>query len=67
MSFIESLIIYFACFAASLYALSGVDFAKLMKKGRTIQIQALYLILAMAIAYLLGKFLMAIMYRSFIV
>lgn len=67
MSFIESLIIYFFSFAVCLYALSGIDFARIMKKGRSFQIQVLYLVLGMSMAYLLGKFIMAIMYRSFVV
>ena len=67
MSFIESLIIYFFFFFFCLYALSGIYFARIMKKGRSFQIQVLYLVLGMSLAYLLGKFIMAIMYRSFVV
>lgn len=61
--FLKELLVYFVAFGVSLYALSGVDFEKIMRKGRSAQIQALYIILSMAIAYLLGQFLLAIMYH----
>ena len=64
MHYIESTIIYFVFFALSLYALHAVDFEKFMKKGRVMQIQTLYLLLSMALAYILGRFLMEIMYFS---
>ena len=59
--FIKQLLVYFVAFVLSLYALSGVDFEKIMKSKRTQQIQTLYIILSMVLAYLLGEFLLAIM------
>lgn len=61
--FIKELFVYFVSFAVCLYALHGVDFEKFMKKNQTMKIQTLYLIMAAALAYLLGQFLLSIMYH----
>lgn len=65
MSFLTNLAVYFCAFVACLYALSAVDFNKILKKNKPMQAQALYLILAMALAYLLGRFILAITYKTF--
>ena len=52
--------IYLVCFLISLYAFSGIDFTRIMRKGRTQEIQALYLILALSVAYLLGNFIIVL-------
>ena len=57
---IITIVIYLVCFLVSLYALSGINFASIMRKGKTQEIQALYLILALVIAYLLGNFIIVI-------
>ncbi len=57
---IITIVIYLICFMVSLYALSGIDFARIMRKGRTQEIQVLYLILALVVAYLLGNFIIVI-------
>lgn len=65
MGYIMNLACYFFSFVACLYALSAVDFNKFLKKNRPAQAQALYLILAMALAYLLGRFILSITYKTF--
>ena len=65
MSFLVNLVVYFCAFVASLYGLSAIDFNKILKKNKPMQAQTLYLILAMALAYLLGRFILAITYKTF--
>ena len=65
MSFLVNLVVYFFVFVVSLYGLSAVDFNKILKKNKPMQAQTLYLILAMALAYLLGRFILAITYKTF--
>ncbi len=57
---IIDIIIYLVSFGIALYALNGIDFAKFMRKGRVMEIQVLYIILAMVIAYLLGGFIIVL-------
>ena len=66
MPFIGQLITYFICFAISLYGLSAIDYSRFLKKGKVFEAQVLYIILAMILAYLLGKFILAITYKSFV-
>lgn len=61
LDFIKPLLVYFIAFALALYALNGLDFSRFMRKGRTMQIQTLYLLLAAVIAYLFGQFLLTLM------
>lgn len=65
MNFIGQLITYFICFAISLYGLSAVDYSKFIKKNKVYQAQVLYIIISMIIAYLLGKFILAITFKTF--
>lgn len=62
MTYFIRVLVYFVSFAISLYALSALDFNRLLKKNRVMAAQALYIVLAMAMAYLLGEFLIGIMY-----
>ena len=65
-SFYYRLIVYFSCFIISLYSLSALDFNRFLKQGKTVAGQILYFVLACCLAYLLGNFLMAIIYRFYI-
>ena len=62
MIYFIRLMIYFISFAISLYGLSAIDYNRLLKKNHVMAAQVLYLVLSMALAFLLGQFLMAIMY-----
>ena len=62
MTYFIRLLIYFVAFAISLYALSALDFNRFLKKNHVMAAQVLYIVLAMALAFLMGQFIMAIMY-----
>ena len=57
---IVRIIIYLFSFTASAYALSGIDFSKIMKKGSEVKIQLLYMFLALGLGYVVAEFLMSI-------
>ena len=63
IDFYLRVIIYLLCFMLSLYGLSALDFSRFLKQGKVLPAQVLYYILACSLAYLLGNFLMAIIYR----
>ena len=54
--------IYMFSFILSLFGLSALDFSRFIAKGKVAQAQILYFILACALAYLFGNFLMSVMY-----
>jgi len=55
-------LIYLVCFIISIYSLSAIDFNRFLKQGKVASAQILYLVLACCLAYLLGNFLMAVIY-----
>ncbi len=57
---IMRIVIYLVCFLLAGYALSGIDFEKIMKRGHTIHIQLLYLLLSMGIGYLVAQFILGL-------
>ena len=54
--------IYFICFLFSMYGLSGLDFNRLLKQGKVAQGQILYFVIACCMAYLMGQFMISIIY-----
>ena len=58
MIYFTRLVIYFICFAISLYALNALDYSRFIKKNSVMKAQVLYII----IAFLMGQFIMGIMY-----
>lgn len=54
--------VYLFCFVVSLYGLSAIDFNRFIKKGSIGKAWVLYFVIAMSLAYLLGSFLMSIIY-----
>lgn len=60
--FIFKICIYLLCFILVMFGLSALDFNKLIKKNKVNEARVLYLILSMVITYLLGSFLMDIIY-----
>ena len=60
--FLRELIIYFICFVAVFYGLSALDFSKFIKQGKVYQTYVLYFVIAGALTYLFGQFIMGIMY-----
>lgn len=57
MSPFVSILIHFAAFAVSLYALSALNFTKLIHPAKTMQAQTLMILAAMALATLVVQFL----------
>lgn len=55
--------LYFLSFAIAMIGLSSIDFNRLLKKNRVWQAQVLYIVLAMAIGYLIAQFLFNIMWQ----
>ena len=55
--------IYFISFILSLFGLNALDFNRFVKQGKVAQAQLLYFVIACALAYLFGSFIMSIMYR----
>ena len=54
--------VYLLCFVMALYALSALDFNRFLKKGRVAAGQFLYILLALVMAFILGEFLMSVIY-----
>ncbi|MCR4949873.1 MAG: DUF1146 family protein [Solobacterium sp.] len=62
-TFLVNAFVYVGCFAAAFWALGAVQYEKMLKPGHTAQAQVLYFMMAMALGYLCGSFLLAIVYR----
>lgn len=60
--FVIRVIIYILCFILVMFGLSSIDFNRFLKKNKVAEARTLYLILAAIITYLLGSFLMDIIY-----
>ena len=55
-------LVYIVCFIFSFFGLSGLDFNRFLKQGKTAQGFILYFLICFALAYLVGNFLMGIIY-----
>lgn len=55
-------LVYFVAFLASMYGLSSLDFNRFLKKGKPAQAQILYILIAFALTYLVGKFIIELIY-----
>ena len=60
--FITKILIYLICFVATLFGLSAFDFNRIIKQNRVAHAWVLYYIIAFVITYILGQFIMSIMY-----
>ena len=54
------IIVHLACFAVTMVALQAVHYEKLIRKGKVVQAQILYILVAMAIARLAAEFLLSL-------
>lgn len=54
--------VYIMAFIASLFGLSALDFNRFLKQGKPAAAQVLYILLSIAFAYLVGNFLMDIIF-----
>lgn len=62
LKFYIRVLVYLFSFVLSLYGLSALDFNRLLKKNSVTKAWVLYFIVGMSLAYLLGSFLMSIIY-----
>ena len=54
--------VFIFSFLLSLYGLNALDFNRFIRQGKVMQGQVLYFILAASLSYLLGSFLMSMIY-----
>lgn len=54
--------IYFISFLFCLYGLDALDFNRFLKKNKPAKGQILYLLISFAMAYLVGNFIMSLIY-----
>ena len=57
--------VYFLCFLIVLYGMSALDFNRFIRQGKAAQAQILYFVISCALAYLMGNFLMSLIYRFY--
>jgi len=55
-------LIYIICFIMVLFGMSSFDYNRFIKQGKVAQSWILYFAIAFALAYLVGSFLMSIIY-----
>lgn len=60
--FISKIVIYLICFVITLCGLSAFDFQRFIKKDRVIQAWILYYVIAFIMTYILGQFMMSVIY-----
>ena len=58
MEAIVRVAVHLGCFALALYAMQALNYEKLIRSGRVVQAQLLYLLVAMCIALLSAQFLL---------
>ena len=57
--------IYFCCFLMALFGMSGLDFNRFIRQGKVVQAQVLYFVICCVLSYLMGNFVMALIYRFY--
>lgn len=62
MDSLKSFLVYVIAFALAMFALSSLNFEKLIKKNKVVEAQLLYILLAMALGYLVANFIQAIIF-----
>lgn len=60
MNDILRITVYLLSFIVSAYALSGVDFARIMRGQKQQEMQILYLLLSLALAYAVAQFVLGL-------
>lgn len=62
LRFYLKIIVYLVSYIACMYGLSALDFNRFLKQGKPAAAQILYILISLAMAYLVGNFLMGIIY-----
>ena len=57
---IKNFLIYLISFTLAMFALQSVNYEKFIKKGKVIEAQLLYILIAMALGYLIAQFVQGI-------
>ena len=65
LDFYLRVIIYFFCFLLALLGMGALDFNRFIKQGKIFQAQVLYFVICCALAYLMGSFMIALMYHFY--
>ena len=60
--FIFKILVYLLCLITSLYGLQALDFNRFLKQNKAVEARVLYFILAISLTYILGQFMMSIIY-----
>ncbi|MBQ1326311.1 MAG: DUF1146 domain-containing protein [Solobacterium sp.] len=55
--------VYAVCFCASFYSMGALDYEKCLRQNHVYQARLLYVLLAMALGYLSGSFIISFIYR----
>ncbi len=55
--------VYLTCLVVAWYAMSAVNYEKILKKDHVVQAQVLYFMLVVSLAYLCGSFILEIVYH----
>ena len=62
MEIIKNFLVYVIAFALAMFALSSLNFEKLIKKNKVVEAQLLYILLARALGYLVATFIQRIIF-----
>lgn len=62
LRFYLKILVYLVSYIACMYGLSALDFNRFLKQGKPAAAQILYILISLAMAYLVGNFLMSIIY-----
>lgn len=60
--YILQVIVYILSYVLAMYGLSALNFEKFIRSGKVQEARVLYVLLAMALAYLVGSLLMSVIY-----
>ena len=61
-NFIYRILIYLICFVLSLFGLKALDFNRIIKKNSVVEARVLYFLIAISLTYIIGQFVISIMY-----
>ena len=61
--FIVRVVVHLVCFVLAMIALQALNYEKLLRRGKVVQAQVLYVLCAMALGLLAAQFLLNLAYR----
>ncbi len=59
------ILLHLVCFVLAFYALEGLDFTKILRKGQSLKALILLFLLSMALGYLVAQFLLMLAFRYY--